>query len=404
MTATPSGVEIHANILDNLLSADPMIPSSRGAGSFFILLLMIVGALAFGRYAGRWEAVPALLLFVGVFGGTALIDQALLFSRNWNWNLSFLYLELAAIFGFTIAAKYVLEEKNKKFIKGAFAKYVSPDVVDSILKDPDKLSLGGEKRELTIMFSDIRSFTTFSEKLDAKALAALLNEYLGAMTKVVFESQGTLDKYIGDAIMAFWGAPLEQPKHAANACKAAIQMMQKLAEEKPKYQEKYGVDINIGIGINSGMVNVGNMGSDNNFAYTVIGDHVNLSSRLESLTKYYGVSILATRFTLDDIASANEPLPPHRTLDHVKVKGKKKAVELIQILDKTIDPSGIKLFDEARVAYLAQKWDEATALFEKAKAVAGHEGVCTMYIERIPELKTMSLGQDWDGSWEMHSK
>lgn len=402
------GVEIHANILDNLLSNDPMLSGASGIGSWMILLLMIGGALVFARYAQKWEAVPALLLFLAVFAGVGVVDLKVLFANNRNWNLSFFYLEIMAIFIFTIAVKYVLEEKNKKFIKGAFAKYVAPAVVDSILKDPTKLSVGGVKKELTIMFSDIRSFTTFSEKLDAKTLAALLNEYLGAMTKIVFANEGTLDKYIGDAIMAFWGAPLDQPKHAGNACRAAIQMMQKLAEEKPKYKAKYGVDVNIGVGINSGMVNVGNMGSEDNFAFTVIGDHVNLSSRLEGLTKYYAVSILTTRFTFDDILAAGEQLPPHRVLDHVKVKGKKTAVEIIQVCENPLAPEGLALFEKARALYAQQKWDEATAAFKEAGAklaVGGEpDGPTQMYIDRIVEMKANPPGADWDGSWEMHSK
>ncbi|MGZ3699822.1 MAG: adenylate/guanylate cyclase domain-containing protein, partial [Bdellovibrionota bacterium] len=324
------------------------------------------------------------------------------------WNTSFLYLEVGTIFFLTVAAKYVAEERSKKFIKGAFAKYVAPAVVDGILKDPSKLSVGGEKKELTIMFSDIRSFTTFSERLDAKALAALLNDYLGTMTGIVFAHEGTLDKYIGDAIMAFWGAPLDQPKHAANACKAAIGMMKALNENTDRYKATYGVDVKIGIGINSGMVNVGNMGSTQNFAYTVIGDHVNLSSRLEGLTKYYGVAILTTRFTMDDIKQAGEGLPPNRVLDFVKVKGKKTAVELIQVLDRELDPKGLELFQEGRKLYSEQKWDDATEKFKAAGKLLAHgespDGPCEMYLERCRDFKVTPPENGWDGSWEMHSK
>ncbi|OFZ36477.1 MAG: hypothetical protein A2070_09605 [Bdellovibrionales bacterium GWC1_52_8] len=281
--------------------------------------------------------------------------------------------------------------------------------MDSILKDPSKLTVGGEKRELTILFSDIRGFTSFSEKMDAKALSSLLNEYLGVMTKIIFAHEGTLDKYIGDAIMAFWGAPLDQPKHAANSLKTAIAMMKALNEQRPLIQEKYGVQIEIGIGINSGMVSVGNMGSETNFAYTVIGDHVNLASRLESLTKAYGVTILTTRFTLNDVLQAGEPLPPHRVLDHVKVKGKKNAVEMIQVLDREYDSEGLKMFEEGRALYTAQKWDEAITVFTAANArlalsVDKMDGPCAVYLERCGDFKKVPPEAGWDGSWEMHSK
>lgn len=402
------GVEIHANILDNLLSGDPMIAGSRGWGVVVIVLLMVAGALLYSRMISRFEAVPALLVFLGFLGLVAVADTQLLFKNNYNWSLSFFYLEIMTIFVLTIAAKYVFEERNKKFIKGAFAKYVAPAVVDSILKDPTKLSVGGEKRELTILFSDIRSFTTFSERMDAKQLASLLNDYLGVMTKIIFAHQGTLDKYIGDAIMAFWGAPLDQAAHAGNAVRAAIGMMQTLSVERAKYREKYGVEVNVGVGINSGMVNVGNMGSTDNFAYTVIGDHVNLASRLESLTKFYGVSILTSRFTLDDILAAKEQLPPHRILDFVKVKGKKQAIELVQILDQPLNPEGVIEFEKARAAYRGQNWDLAETLFKSSAQLLAQDGApdgpSQMYLERLVELRAQPPGADWDGSWEMHSK
>jgi adenylate cyclase len=404
-----AGVEGHATILDNLLSGDPLIPGSRGAGSTVVLLLMVVGAMLFAYATQKLESIPALLLFLGVFSGIGITDVKILFERNHiNWNTGYLYVELFSIFIFTLAVKYVLEERSKKFVKGAFAKYVAPAVVDSILKDPAKLQVGGEKKELTIMFSDIRSFTTFSERMDAKALAKLLNDYLGIMTGIVFANEGTLDKYIGDAIMAFWGAPLDQSKHAANACKTAIMMMKALGENKERFKTEYGVDVNIGVGINSGMVNVGNMGSTQNFAYTVIGDHVNLASRLEGLTKEYRCSILTTRFTFDDITAGGEQLPPHRVLDHVKVKGKKNAVELIQVLHEDLDSEGLKSFDEGRALYEKQQWDAAIAKFQEASKLIGKgkesDGPSEMYVERCEEFKRNPPEKDWDGSWEMHSK
>ena len=404
-----AGVEVHANILDNLLSGDTLTNTAMSKGTIWVVVLMVLGGLLWAYVTARLEAIPALALFLVGIGAFGWLDLNLLFNNGKNWNTSFLYLELVSIFAFTLSMKYVMEERNKKFIRGAFTKYVAPAVVDSILKDPSKLTVGGEKRELTILFSDIRGFTSFSEKMDAKALSSLLNEYLGVMTKIIFAHEGTLDKYIGDAIMAFWGAPLDQPKHAANSLKTAIAMMKALNEQRPLIQEKYGVQIEIGIGINSGMVSVGNMGSETNFAYTVIGDHVNLASRLESLTKAYGVTILTTRFTLNDVLQAGEPLPPHRVLDHVKVKVQKNAVEMIQVLDREYDSEGLKMFEEGRALYTAQKWDEAITVFTAANArlalsVDKMDGPCAVYLERCGDFKKVPPEAGWDGSWEMHSK
>lgn len=406
--ANTPGVEGHANILDNILSFDMLRHGGGGMGTVWMYLLMTVGALIFAMLTEKLESVPALILFLAFMGGGYGIDQKLLFNNNENWNTSLMLIEYTTLFIFIFAIKYVLEEKNKKFIRGAFAKYVSPAIIDSILKDPSKLSVGGEKKDLTILFSDIRSFTTFSEKMDAKRLATFLNEYLGKMTDIVFDTGGTLDKYIGDAVMAFWGAPLDQPDHASNACKAAIQMQQLLAKMRPDFKQKYDIDVNIGIGINSGPVNVGNMGSERIFEYTVIGDHVNLASRLEGLTKEYHAGILTTRFTLDDIEKAKIPLPPHRTLDFVKVKGKKTAVELIQILEFEYSQEGLKVFQEGRKLYSEQKWDQAIETFKKASELLKMnnelDAMSLTFIERCEEFKKTPPGADWDGAWVMTTK
>lgn len=399
------GVLGHATLLDNILANDIMRRGSDWADPRWIYLLMIVGGLLFAYYTQKLEAIPALLFTITVFSGIGFFDVKVLFSdHNIDWHTSFLFIEYFLIFVFTVAVKYVLEEKNKKFVRAAFSKYVAPAVVDAIMKNPEKLTVGGERRDLTIMFSDIRSFTTFSERLDAKSLAAFLNEYLSIMTEIIFANQGTLDKYIGDAIMAFWGAPLDQSKHAYYACQAAHQMMQALAKNKERWKKTYDVDVDIGVGVNSGLVSVGNMGSSNNFAYTVIGDHVNLASRLEGLTKYYEAGIMTTRFTFDSIAASGEQPLPHRTLDWVKVKGKQNGVELIQILERPMPEDALKLFEEARSLYVRQKWDEAIELFTKVLTLIPEDGPTKLFIERCKRFKVFSPGADWDGVWEMRSK
>ena len=398
------GVEGHAYILDNLLSNDGFIPSSQAGTNLLTFFLMTVGALALAYLTQKLQSVQAMLLFVGVIAVFGTFDSQYLFRHHYDWNAGFFYLETATVFVFIMMAKYILEEQNKKFIRSAFTKYVSPAVVDSILEDPTKLSLGGERRDLTILFSDIRGFTTFSEQMDAKQLAAFLNDYLGIMTKIVFAHQGTLDKYIGDAVMAFWGAPLNQPDHAANACNAAIAMQKALDENRERFKTQYNVHVEAGVGLNTGAVSVGNMGTDTNFEYTVIGDHVNLASRLEGLTKAYGVKALTSRFTLDNLEKSGKTAPDYRVIDHVKVKGKKNAVELIQLLAEPLSPDVRKLFSEGRELYTQQKWDLALEKFQAVLALYPTDGPSQVFTERCRDFKITPPEAGWDGSWEMHSK
>ena len=408
------GVDGHANILDNLLVGDSLQAGAGSLGSLVVLVLMTLGALVFAFSVTLLDAVPALVLFALLFLGSLFFDFRLIFGADKNWNTVFWYLEIVFIFVFSLALKYILEERNKKFIRSAFSKYVAPSVVDSILKDPAKLTLGGEKRELSVLFSDIRGFTTFSEQMDAKVLAAFLNDYLGIMTKIVFENHGTLDKYIGDAIMAFWGAPLYQENHASNAARAALQMIEAMEKNQARFKSQYGIDVSMGVGVNSGVVNVGNMGSDQNFSYTVIGDHVNLASRLEGLTKEYGAPAITSRFTFDLIERglsgplALGTLPTHRVLDQVRVKGRKHSVELIQLLSQNYSKEGLISFHEARKLYLQRRWAEAIVKFQKANELLGSargpDEPCLIFIERCKEFIAHPPPEDWDGSWEMSTK
>lgn len=403
------GVEGHATILDNILSSASL---TKGEGNtYFIVLfiLMTLGALGFAFLIEKLESIPALIVCIAVFIGMGFLDAKVLFTKNIHWDLGFLFIELSIIFVSTVAVKYVMEEKNKKFIKGAFSKYVSPAIVESILKDPTKLTVGGEKKDLTILFSDIRSFTTFSEKMDAKQLAKFLNDYLGTMTDLVFKHEGTLDKYIGDAVMAFWGAPVDVPRHAGNACTTAVEMIQQLKEQQARYKKDYGIDVNVGIGLNSGAVNVGNMGSSKIFEYTVIGDSVNLASRIEGLTKYYGASVLTTRFTFDEIAKTGVPYPAHRTIDFVKVKGKKQAVEIIEVLTDDLNKETLELFLRGRELYMKRQWDDAIRCFMDINRILANRSTNTdatslLYVERCEQFKLQPPSADWDGSWEMTSK
>ncbi len=399
------GVEGHATILDNLLSDDYI----RRNSNWLTYLLVFGGGLLFCFALRKLESVQGLLVLIGLLSAAALIDFQFFFLRNLDFNLGFFYLEISIIFLITSMAKYILEEKDRKFIKNAFSRYVSPALVNSIIAEPGKLVLGGEKKNLTILFSDIRGFTTFSESVDAQALSLFLNDYLGKMTGIIFEKKGTLDKYIGDAVMAFWGAPLSLTSPASLACAAAIEMAKLVQRDHDKFLQTYGIELKLGIGVNTGPVNVGNMGSAENFSYTVIGDHVNIASRVESLTKHYGVSILTTRYTIDAILAEGELLPTYRTVDFVKVKGKTQVIEIVQLFDVEPSRESLDLFKAGHQAYLDRKWTDAVLLFTQSNGLIektnGRADIPSqLYIQRCQALIQNPPSSAWAGVWEMQEK
>jgi len=221
------------------------------------------------------------------------------------------------------------EQQEKKYIRQTFSKFVSKTVVDELLKHPDKLKLGGDKKILTVLFSDIRSFTTISEKMTPEELVEHLNEYLQAMTELVFKYDGTLDKYVGDEIMAFWGAPIPQDNHALLACKCAVEMMQVLEQLNKRWVQMNKPALHIGIGINTGEMVVGNMGSASRMDYTLMGDNVNLGARLEGTNKQYGTGIIISEFTYEHVKDHVIA----RELDLVRVKGKQLPVKIYELID-----------------------------------------------------------------------
>ena len=399
------GVEGHATVLDNLLADDYI----RHETTFLTYLLVILGGLFFAYGLQRFGSLQGLTITAIVLILSTVIDYKLLFLRNRDWNLSFFYIEIALIFFLSTVAKYIIEEKDKKFIKNAFSRYISPDFVNMLIADQSKLTLGGEKKILTILFVDIRGFTSFSETVDAKTLSNFLNEYLGLMTDIIFNKKGTLDKYIGDAIMAFWGAPLDIANSATSACEAALKMTDIIRTQNAHFLQAYGLDLQIGIGLNTGSVNVGNMGSIKNFSYTVIGDHVNIASRIESLTKYYGVSLLTTRFTINAIVAEGSKLPYCRTLDLVKVKGKKQIIEVIQLLEADFPNISLSTFNLGHQAYVNKDWDLAINYFTESNSTfkslkLKDDLPSLLYIKRCQDFLIKPPPDDWNGIWEMSDK
>jgi adenylate cyclase len=319
-----AGIEKHASVVDNILRGD-FIVHTEASVVFLIFLFAIVLGVLIPRLGAKAGAALFLALFAGYLGAVHY-----LFAAKGIW-FNMVYPASALFFGYTsqTAYRFFTEERRARDIRKMFSSYVSKRIVDELIKDPSKAKLGGDRKEITVLFSDIRGFTSFSEKHQPEEVVKLLNEYLGAMTEIVFEHEGTLDKFVGDAIMALWGAPVGQPNHAERAVKCALAMIDRLKQLQAKWAAEGKYVIDIGIGINTGDMVVGNMGAEGKkMDYTVIGDNVNLGARLEGLTRQYNNHIIISEFTYEkvrDIAVVNE-------LGAVTVKGKQKPVVIYDLV------------------------------------------------------------------------
>jgi adenylate cyclase len=402
------GVELHANVIENILTNSLLNTGSEWISVLsLVALLLTVGALCV-YWGMRLEAVPMMGVCALLFLVIGYFDFAVFFPLNYEFNTGFLYLQILGTVTWTIASRYTSEQKDKKFLRTAFSKYLDPAVVDSLVKDPKQLSLGGRRETVTVLFSDIRGFTTFSEKLDANKLSGFLNEYLGMQTDTIFRFGGTLDKYIGDAIMAFWGAPVSQPDHAKRACEAAIAMAQALEEKRTYFLNRYGIDVQIGIGLHTGEVSVGNMGSSRSFSYTVIGDSVNLASRLEGATKHFGVEILTTQSTLDAALAHGVSPSQARPLATVRVKGKQNGVGVAQLLSSPCKAEGLKAFEEGLHFYQSKNWQKAKEAFQKSAHDLARGGspdtTSTKYVEKCEAFLRQPPTPDSDLAWALTEK
>ncbi len=291
------GVEGHATVLENILSGQFLRTGVGLCDWRLVLVMMTLGALLFGWAMMRLAALPALLVSIAVIGALALVDVALFSRRNIDLDSVFLFGELITIFVATLAVKYVQEERGKKLIRGTFSKYLAPAVVDEMLKDPGNLKLGGETRKLTIMMSDLRGFTATAERLEPEQVLGLLNNYLGTMADIIVDHQGTIDEFIGDAILVIFGAPLARSDDARRAVACAV-AMQRAMKGINEHNARLGLPaIEMGIALNTGEVIVGNIGSQRHIKYGVVGSHVNLTARIESNT--VGGQVLVSGTTLE---------------------------------------------------------------------------------------------------------
>jgi adenylate cyclase len=299
----------------------------------------------------------------------------------------------------------IREEREKRKIRKTFSQYLSPGVIELIEKDPQKyIRPGGEMKELSVLFSDIRGFTSISERLTPDELVQLLNEYFEKMTDNVFATDGTLDKYIGDAIMAFWGSPYPQADHAFRACSCALQMVRSLSKLNAKWEGTGQLPMAIGIGVNTGQVNVGNMGSARRLSWTVMGDNVNLASRLEGITKQYHVQLIISEATYRQVSHQFVC----RELDKIRVKGKNLPVNIYELMDVAAESSKyqqlIAQFEAAMVAYRAQNWREAVGKFGDVLINFPEDGPTQVFLDRAVEFSKNAPEGEWDGVYEMKTK
>ena len=402
------GVEVHANIIDNLLHSDEPGRSFLTRG-FYEEMIDVATILLFGLVFGFWfSRIKPLYSTISVFLTLGIFAWFLYFTfAHWGLWLSFVVPAgtLVANYATITSFRMIFEEREKRKIRKTFSQYLSPGVIALIEKDPQKyIRPGGETKDLTVMFSDIRDFTTLSEGMTADELVHLLNQYLGEMTDLLFANLGTLDKYIGDAIMAFWGSPYPQQDHAFRACKCALEMVRGLEKLNARWRDEGRKEISIGVGLNTGPVNVGNMGSAKRLAWTVMGDNVNLASRLEGMTKQYRTRIVISEGTYRQISEQFVCRP----LDKIRVKGKHQPVDIYELMGFAEERAHyeplLSRFIRAMTAYREQNWQEAAGRLGEIIAAYPHDGPTQIFLERALEFAESAPEPEWDGVYVMKTK
>jgi len=389
------GVEIHANLISGMLDGRIKFkPSYSNA-------IQVAQLLTIGLLLGI--ALPLLSPLIATLFTTLLAGSLIAFNLYaWNhWNLVLPIADslvlILILYLVHTAYGYLAETINKRRITNMFGQYVPPEVVDELSNKRESMGMEGESRDMTVLFSDVRGFTTISEGLKPQELTQLMNAMLTPMTRIIHQHHGTIDKYMGDAIMAFWGAPLTDEEHARHALMAAMDMV----EEMPRLRERFAArgwpPIRIGVGLNTGLMNVGNMGSEFRMAYTALGDAVNLGSRLEGLTKQYGVDLIVSEFVKERVADFS-----FRELDVVRVKGKEEPVAVFEPLGLTdaLSPETaqcLNRYHEALVYFRERNWEDADVLLRKLQREDPERALYGIYLERISHYQANPPGADWDG-------
>ena len=398
------GTEIHATVLDNILHdrylRGPAVPN-------FLIDIVSVGFLGLLLFftIPHIGAISGGLVVTSLLGATFAVHYYLFSSLLLLTHVVPAMLEVFLCSPVLYISRFLMEEKEKKYIRSAFGKYMSPLVIEQLVRDPSKLKLGGVRRELTAFFSDLAGFSSISEKMAPDELVHLLNEYLTEMTNIVLKHDGILDKYEGDAIMAFWGAPLDDASHAEKCCRAALEMQKRLGELRARWAREGRPLLKARMGINTGHMVVGNMGAETRMDYTIMGDEVNLASRLEGVNKVYDTAIIISRNTLEKCGDIFEV----RELDSIRVVGKEQAVVIYELLGLRgeIPPAKkatLELYSQGVALYKKQKWDAAIEIFGRIFEEDPDDGPSLNYLERCLDYRINPPGPDWTGVHVMRSK
>jgi len=384
------GVELHANILETALRGESIAPAPR---AWSIALLALVTVLS-AWMMRRWRPIVSLLSGLCLVTLVAALDWAL-FTRMNVWLPVFASMASAvAVYLAVGGVSWFSERRRRTEMRRAFALYVSPEVVDHVMANPQNLALGGQRREVTMLFTDLAGFTTLTEELGAEQVTRVLNVHFSRATAIIKRHNGTVNRFIGDAIMAMWGAPLEDEKQAIHACLAACEMQADMVELRKQFRAEGLPEIRMRVGIHSCTAVIGNLGSSDRFDYTAIGDGVNLAARLEGVNKLYNSGILISGET----AARLEGAVHVRLVDRVIVKGKSEPVDIYTPCN---DPEVVEMTARAVAAYRAQRWEEAESLFRELLARDTSDGVASVYVERIRHLRVMAPAADWGGAVEL---
>jgi len=394
------GIEILGNAVETVLHQRFLVPA-RPSLTVALICLMALGA---ALVVAAWRPLPAgLTVLIGLllYGTVA----AVLLERGLVLDLVYPPLALLMSFAAALSSRLMVEQAEQRVIREAMGRYLSPVVSQWVLADPDRLRLGGETREMTVLFSDLRSFTTLAHTLPPPTLVALLNRYRAEMADVVFRHDGVLAQYAGDAIEAFWNAPMDQPDHARRACETALDMVAALAILQPIFVARGWAHLDLGVGINTGQMVVGNMGSKDRLIYTAVGDPVNVAARLEGLSKEYGVRLVVGEAT---VVAASDAFV-YRLLDLVAVKGRAEPLRCYEVMARAgaLDPAArerLRRYHEALELYRARRWEEALRLLDELHRAWPADGPVALYRRRARALLAEPPPADWDGVFVAETK
>ncbi|RPJ15940.1 MAG: CHASE2 domain-containing protein [Desulfobacteraceae bacterium] len=397
------GLEIHANVIDSILSKDFIYYPSWTY--LFDIMSIIIAGLLLGFVIPRVSIAAGTALFIVQFLGYIFICYMLFFTEGWILNLVYPLTGMLIVYISITLYRYMAESKQKKFIRDAFSTYLAPSVVEQLINSPEKLDLGGQERNITAFFSDVQGFTSIAEKLSPKEIVDLLNEFLTEMTDIILEYEGTLDKFEGDAIIAFFGAPNDLPNHAEVACRACIKMQKKLEALRESWRLENRPVLKMRIGLCSGNAIVGNMGSTNRMDYTMMGDTVNIAARLEGVNKIYGVYTMISDSTF---AAAGNGIVT-RELDMVNVVGRTKPVNIYELIGYAEDVDDrmrttFELYQKGLEAYRKMDWDTAISHFISALDISINDGPSKTMLARCNEYKISPPGKDWNGAYTLTMK